>query len=363
MIGHYLIGLPVEQLPTPALVLDYEAFMANIATMGDYLAKAKVNIRPHAKTHKTPAIGHIQMNAGAIGLCCATIGEAEVMVYAGIGNILVATEVVGAAAIRRLACLARHARIMVVVDDPANARDLSAAATQYGATLHVLVDLDVGQGRCGLRSIDRLVDLGKLVDKLPGLEFRGAFGYEGHVQFIPDRAERTKQGQAANALLVQGAKALAAAGLPVDIVSGAGTGTYDIAAAFPGITEIQAGSYIFMDGTYQKLGLPFKQALTVLATVVSRPTDDLAICDVGLKGISPERFNPSVQGHENAIEVQKLSEEHANARLSGGLDPRPGDKLHFIPSHCCTTVNLYDNLFVTRGGIVEAIWPIAARRA
>lgn len=225
MTGQYLIGLAVEQLPTPALVLDYEAFMDNIQTMSDYLAKVGTNIRPHAKTHKTPAIAHIQMKAGAIGLCCATVGEAEVMAYSGIGNILVANEVVGEVAIRRVANLARHARIMVVVDEPGNARDLSAAARQYGAVLDALVDLDVGLGRCGLRSEEQLVDLARLVHKLPGLSFRGVFGYEGQVQFLPDREERTRQGRAANARLVQAARTIAAAGLPVDIVSGAGTGT------------------------------------------------------------------------------------------------------------------------------------------
>lgn len=363
MHGQYLIGLSIEQLPTPALVLGYEAFMYNIQTMSNYLAKVKTNIRPHAKTHKTPAIAHIQMSAGAIGLCCATVGEAEIMAYSGIGNILIANEVIGEAAIRRVVNLARHAKIMVVIDQLENARDISAAAVQYGAVLDVLVDLDVGLGRCGIRDEEHLVDLAKQVGKLPGLSFRGVFGYEGQVQFLPDRGERTKQGQAANDRLVRAAKAISSTGLQVDIVSGAGTGTYDIAAEFPGITEIQAGSYIFMDGTYQKLGLPFKQSLTVLSTVVSRPTDELVIFDVGMKGISPERFNPFVKGYESMIDVKKLSEEHAIAHIQGGIDPRPGDKVHLIPSHCCTTVNLYNNIFVTRDGRVEAIWPISARRA
>lgn len=186
---------------------------------------------------------------------------------------------------------------------------------------------------------------------------------EGHVQFTPDREERTRQGRAANSFLVEAAKAVADAGLNVDIVSGAGTGTYDIAAEFPGITEIQAGSYIFMDGTYQKLGLPFEQSLAVLSMVVNRPTDDLVVFDVGLKGISPERFNPSIRGYEGMIEVKQLSEEHAVAQVKSGCDPLPGQKFYFIPSHCCTTVNLYNDIYVTRGGKIEAIWPIAARRA
>jgi D-serine deaminase-like pyridoxal phosphate-dependent protein len=362
MSSQYVIGLPVEQLPTPALVLDIEALTRNIETMSNYLAKVKTNIRPHAKSHKTPAIAHLQMRAGAIGQCCQTVGEAEVMAYAGISDLLIASEVVGEVAIRRTVNLARQAKVMTIVDELANVGDLSAAARQYGANLDILVDLDVGQHRCGARSLEQLVELAKAVDRSPGLTLRGVFGYEGHIQFIADREERTKLGQAASTLLVQGAKAVAGAGLNVEIVSGAGTGTYDIAAEFPEITEIQAGSYIFMDGTYQKLGLPFEQSLTVLGQVVSRPSPDMVIFDVGLKGISPERFMPAVQGYEKSITVQKLSEEHATAQLLEG-DLRSGDKVRFVPSHCCTTVNLYDYMYVTRKGIIEAIWPIAARRA
>jgi D-serine deaminase-like pyridoxal phosphate-dependent protein len=251
---------------------------------------------------------------------------------------------------------------MMIVDDRENVKNLSAAAQQCGVEIDVLADLDVGQGRCGSRNLEQLVEVARAVEHSKGLRLKGVFGYEGHVQFIPDREERTKQGRASCDLLVNAAKELAGLGLNMEIVSGAGTGTYDIAAEYPEITEIQAGSYIFMDGTYNKLGLPFEQSLTVLATVVSRPTEDVAVFDVGIKGISPERFNPSVQG-VGGIEVQKLSEEHAVAHLSGTLDPRPGDKLHFIPSHCCSTVNLYNSMYISRNGFIEAIWPISARRA
>lgn len=363
MSGQYWIGMPVDQLPTPALVVDIECMNHNIETMANYLAKVKTNLRPHAKTHKTPAIGHLQLRAGAVGLCCATVGEAEVMVYSGIPDVMIANEVVDPLSLRRAVNLARQARVLMIVDDRQNVRDLAATARQYGVTVEILVDLDVGQGRCGARNLEQLVELAREVERSNGLQLKGVFGYEGHVQFIPDRQERTQKGQAANAKLVQAAKELAGLGMNIEIVSGAGTGTYDIAAEYPGITEIQAGSYIFMDGTYQKLGLPFEQSLTVLATVVSRPTEDVAIFDVGLKGISPERFNPSVQGCSGMIEVSKLSEEHSVTHLSGAIDPRPGDKMNFIPSHCCTTVNLYDSMFVARDGVVEAIWPIAARRA
>jgi len=359
----HLVGLPIEQIPTPALLVDFDSLIRNIERMRTDMAKLKTSVRPHGKTHKTPAIAHLQMQAGAIGLCCATVGEAEVMASAGIDNILVANEMVGEVAIRRTVNLARHAKIIVPVDDVRNIRELSAAAQQYSTPLDILLDFDVGLGRCGARSLDQLVDLAKAVEQTPGLRLRGVFGYEGQVQFIPDRDQRTKQGHAANQLLTDAAKVLCGMGFNMEIVSGGGTGTYDIAGGFPGITEIEPGSYVFMDGTYNKLGLPFEQSLTVLSTVVSRPTDDLIVLDAGSKGISPERFNPSVRGYEETIEVKKLAEEHAIGNLRASIDPCPGDKLHLIPSHCCGTVNLYDYMYVTRNGIVEAIWPIAARRA
>ncbi|MDF2500442.1 MAG: alanine racemase domain protein [Anaerosporomusa subterranea] len=363
MNGQFLIGLSIDHLPTPAPVLDFTAFSHNLEYMSNYLAKGNTVIRPHAKTHKTPIIAHHQLRAGAKGVCCATIGEAEVMAYAGIDDILLANEVIGEDAIRRAVNLARHVELKVVADSLDNIETLSAAARQYGVILEVLVDLDVGLGRCGARTIEQLLLLAKAVHQSHSLRLRGVFGYEGQVQFIADREERTRQGRAANELLVEAAKTLSASGLPIEIVSGAGTGTFDIAAEFPGITEIQAGSYIFMDGTYQKLGLPFKQALTVLSTVISCPTNDLAILDVGLKGISPERFNPSIQGYETTIEIKKLAEEHAVAQIQTGQALRSGMKVQLVPSHCCTTVNLYDYLYVCREGIIEAIWPIAARRA
>jgi D-serine deaminase-like pyridoxal phosphate-dependent protein len=363
MISPYLIGLPVEQIPTPALVVDFDGLMRNIERMSSAMAKAGTNVRPHGKTHKCPVIAHLQMRARAIGLCCATIGEAEVMAAAGIDNILIANEMVGEVAIRRTVNLARHARIIVPVDDGANIRELSAAARHYNTTLDVLLDLDVGMGRCGARSLEQLVELAKAVQQSAGLRLRGVFGYEGQVQFIPDRSERTKKGRAANQLLVDAARTLCGMGFNIEIVSGAGTGTYDIAGGFPGITEIEPGSYVFMDATYNKLGLPFEQSLTVLATVLSRPTDDLIVLDAGSKAVSPERFNPLIRGYEQTIEVRKLAEEHAIGNINSGIDPRPGEKLHLIPSHCCGTVNLYDQIYVARNGIVEAIWPIAARRA
>ncbi|MHB1652587.1 MAG: DSD1 family PLP-dependent enzyme [Desulfitobacteriaceae bacterium] len=358
-----LIGLKKEMIPTPALVLDATILERNLANMSRYLSSKNVNLRPHIKTHKTAAIARLQMAAGAIGLCCATVGEAEAMASAGLDHILIANEVIGEDKIRRVINLARQVDLIVAIDNRENSAVLSRAAEAKRVKLGVVVDIDVGMGRCGVRSIQEAVALAKEIHQLRGIIFRGVMGYEGHAVFIEDRGERTRLGREANMRLVEGASAIRAAGIPVEIVSGAGTGTYDIAPEVPGMTEIQAGSYIFMDSTYEKIGLPFEQALTVLTTVVSRPNEDIVIFDAGMKSISVERSCPVVPSFPN-LEILKLAEEHAKGRLlTQNKELRPGDKVDFVPSHCCTTVNLYDYMYVVRDEIVEAIWPITARGA
>ncbi len=357
-----LIGLSVEELPTPVLVLDIAIMENNIQVMMDFLAKCKTNLRPHTKTHKCPMIAHLLMKAGAIGQCCATVGEAETMVYSGVDHIFIASEITTTDKIRRTVSLARYADILVAIDDRQNLQMLSKAAEQSGVSLGVLVDVDVGMGRCGVRNLEDGVELARQANASKNIAFRGVFGYEGHAVFIEDRAERTRVTQAANTLLVDVAQAVEGIGIPVEIVTGAGTGTYDIAAEFPGITEIEAGSFLFMDKTYEKLDLPFSQSLTVLATILSRPEEDVVILDVGIKGLSVERTLPSVMENID-LEIVKLSEAHAKGVIKsfGFDDPKPGDKIRLVPSHCCTTVNLYNEIVVTRHGIVEAVWPISAR--
>ena len=357
----FIVGLPETRIPTPALVVDVEIMERNITTMMDYLSKTKARLRPHTKTHKTPMIGHLLAHAGAIGHCCATVGEAEAMVYSGLHHIFIASEVVSEDKILRLAALAGYTDVMVAFDNLENLRALSDAAAGRGATIGVLVDVDVGMGRCGVRSVEDALPLAQAAQSAKGIAFRGVFGYEGHAVMIHNRQERTEVCRAANARLVQAADGIKALGIPVEIVTAAGTGTYDIAAESPGITEIEAGSFIFMDSTYSQIDIPFQQSLTVVSTIISRPDEKTAILDVGMKGISVERAAPSVKDYPG-IEIEKLSEAHAKAIVSeAGSKSKPGDRLHLIPSHCCTTVNLYDQMFVLRGGIVEAVWPITAR--
>ena len=357
----YLVGAPEDQIPTPALIVDVAVMEENIKTMMDHLATTDAHLRPHSKTYKSPMIAHMLMRAGAIGQCCATVGEAEVMVYSGLDSIFLASEVVGGAKIRRLVNLARYADIMVAVDDAGNLADLSAAAVGADVTLGVLVDVDVGMGRCGVRTVEAAVELSKAVHQAPGIAMRGLFGYEGHTVMIVDRQKREEEAKKSNAFLMEAVTAVRDQGIPVEIVTAAGTGTFDIASSYPGITEIEAGSFVFMDTTYSQLDIPFKQAISVLSTVLSRPTDDDVVFDVGMKGISVERSTPIVSD-TSALEILKLSEAHAGGKIVGsGYDPKPGDKLHLIPSHCCTTVNLYDEMVVLRNGLVEAAWPVAAR--
>lgn len=361
MNNRCLIGLSEELIPTPALVIDGSILEKNIKTMMDYLARVGISIRPHSKTHKSPMIAHMQMEAGAVGLCCATVGEAEAMAYSGLKHMFITSQVVGNEKVRRVANLARNNEIMVAVDSMENLEELIAAAENLGVTLGVLVEIDVGMERCGVRKIEQAVQLAQWAYQAEAIAFRGVFGYEGQAVLIEDRNKRAEVGQAGNRILVDAAEIIRNAGIPVEIVSAAGTGTFNIAAEFKGITEIQAGSYLFMDGTYGKLGLPFEQSLTVLTTVISRPTSEVFILDVGMKGISVERACPTVQ-NTSGLEILNLSEAHAKGVIiDNACDLQLGEKIHLVPSHCCSTVNLYDEMYVVRDGMVEAVWPITAR--
>jgi D-serine deaminase-like pyridoxal phosphate-dependent protein len=363
MKNTYLVGLPEETIPTPALILNAPVFDKNMEEMQKYLMQRSVRIRPHAKTHKCPMIGHLQMKLGAIGLCCATVGEAEVMAYSGLDHILITSQVVGEDKIRRVVGLARYTDVIVAIDSSENLWQLSKAADSMGVTLGVLLEVDVGMSRCGTRTIADAVRLAREAVKTKSISFRGVMGYEGHAVFIGERVARSSTGEAANSLLVRTAQAIRDAGIPVEIVSAAGTGTFDIAGDFSGITELQAGSYIFMDLTYKKLDIPFDYALTVLTTVISRPAIDTVVLDCGMKSISVERELPrELEG--NGLEILKLSEEHAKGHVAeSDKSYQPGKKIHLIPSHCCTTINLYDCIHVVRNDRVEAVWPIEARGA
>lgn len=355
-------GAHVDQIDTPALLLDLDAFEHNIKTMAAFFRDKPASLRPHAKTHKCPEIARRQLAAGAIGITCAKVGEAEVLVHAGIDDVLIANQVVGPIKLERLASLAERARVMVAVDDPTNVADLSAACQERGVSLRVLVEVDVGMGRCGVSTAQQALALARHVVDAQGLEFLGLMGYEGHLVMRPEWQERADGVKQAMLALSDASDQIERDGIPVTIVSGGGTGTYDLTGVSEPMTEIQAGSYVVMDTTYQRIRPEFACALTVLSTIVSRPLPERIITDAGLKAMTKEFGWPQPVGIESLV-VEGLSEEHGKLSTDApdAVHLVPGDRLRFIPSHCCTTINLHDRFYVVRDDRLVDIWPIAAR--
>ena len=356
-----LIGTPRPDLDTPALCLDIEAVEANVRRMADLFRDGPVRLRPHAKTHKSPILAQMQLAAGAIGITCAKLGEAEVLAAAGIKDILIANQIVGAGKIARLVNLAGYTAVMVAVDDAANAAELDAAAQAKGIRLRVLVELNIGMDRCGVLPGEPALALAQRVAASPGLRLEGVMGYEGHTVFIQDPQERREKTEASVKLLVDTAELLRSHGFPVPIVSSGGTGTCLITGRYPGVTEIQVGSYITMDSQYrEEVGMDFAYGLTVLATVTSVRSPDRVIIDAGLKTVTRDFGLPRVIAPAG-WELVDLSEEHGHLRRIGGAALKIGDKVEIVPNHGCTTINLHDEYHVLRQGVLEAVWPIAAR--
>ncbi len=355
-------GITLGEIDTPALIVDLDAFEHNLHTMAAFFDDRPAALRPHAKTHKCPQIAHRQIERGAVGITCAKLGEAEIMAQAGIRDILVANQVVGKIKIDRLVDLAGRCDLMVAVDDGANVEDLSRACRRGDVSLRVLIEVDIGMGRCGVPACRPVLDLARQVVDAPGLQFAGLQAYEGHLVQRPDSKERKLGVQAAAHLLQETCELLEQEGLPVQTVSGGGTGTYDLSGSIGPWNEIQAGSYILMDAAYVRIRPEFRLALTVLSTVISRPTPERVITDAGMKAMTHEFGLPQpldVPG----LSLERLSEEHGKllAEPPELVPLRSGDKVRFIPSHGCTTVNLHDRFYVVRNGLLVDIWPIAAR--
>ena len=354
------IGRGKRELDSPALCLDGAALERNVSRMADYFGQRPAALRPHIKTHKCPTIAWMQLRTGAIGITCAKLGEAEVMAQAGIRDVLIANQIVGPQKIARLVNLAGYSDVMVAVDDAGNAAELSAAALAKGLQLRVLLEVDVGMNRCGVAPGEDALLLAQRAASMPGLQFEGIMGYEGHAVMIPDIDERRRVAQEAMGKLIATRDVLEGHGIAVDIVSAGGTGTYQITGNYEGITEIQAGSYATMDGRYRKVGIDFEHALTLVAHVISVRGPDLAIIDAGKKALTEEFGLPRVI-QPQGWSLTKLSEEHGFLTRAEGHPLRRGDLVEITPSHGCTTINLHDAYYVTRDDVVEAVWPIAAR--
>ena len=332
----------------------------NIRRMADFYASGPCRLRPHFKAHKTPEIARRQLAAGSCtGLTCATVSEAEVAADL-CGNILIANEPVGAGKADRIAVLARRVDVTIAVDSVEGLEEIAAAARRADARVGVLVDLNVGQNRCGVAPGQGAVRLAGLVAASNGVVFRGVMGYEGHLVGIGDRAEREARTRRAMAELVTTAQMCRDAGLRCDIVSAGGTGTYDISGRVNGITEVQAGSYVLMDSDYGRLDVPFEQAFWVLGTVISRPGATRCVADCGHKAATKDHGYPVVRGVDGA-EVIALNDEHATIGVPADSTLRVGDRIYLRPSHTDPTINLHDVIYALEGDRVVDVWPIAAR--
>jgi D-serine deaminase-like pyridoxal phosphate-dependent protein len=356
------IGLTLDQLDTPALLIDLDHLDHNIAVMSGHLRERGVGWRPHAKAFKTPAIAHRLRQAGAFGVTVAKVSEAEVMAASGIQDILIAHLVVGPPKVARLAALQRQADVKATVDHPAQVAPIAEAARRVGVTVGLLVDVDLGLGRTGVRSIEEAVGLARRVADSENLRFDGLMGYEGHTLAIADRDEKRAAIRRAIGRLFEARDAVEADGLACRIVSAGGSGSYQFTADLPGVTEIQAGGGIFacmyyVDHCRVEGHLP---ALSVLATVVSRPCAETAILDAGRKSLSDYQVMPTLTDYPSS-RVVGLSAEHATVAADPASDLQIGQKVHVIPGYSDFTFVLHDRVLGHRGGRVEACWPLWGR--
>ena len=357
--------MKVSDLDTPVLVLDVDILNSNIESMWEMTRTAGLHYRPHTKTHKSAAIARMQRDAGAVGVCCAKLGEAEIMAANGIDNILITTPVIGESKIGRLIQARNQANIAVVADHHSNIAMLAQMARASGTPLDVLVEIDVGQGRCGVSSPEEALRLAQAIDHEPVLRFGGVQGYQGRLQMINDTAEREAGNFAAMELLKTVASLLEQQGINVPVRTGGGTGTSPFDLDLAALSEIQPGSYVFMDAVYGQIGWPaanrppFQQALHILTSVISKPNATRVVVDAGLKAASSDHGAPNVTGYlfEFAGDEHGIVRRHDDGKVTLSI----GDKLQIVPSHCDTTVNLHDQYMVIQGGNVVDVWPIDAR--
>jgi D-threonine aldolase len=360
-------GDKLSAVDTPALILDLDAFGRNLQRMTEALQGTGVRLRPHAKSHKCPEIARRQIAQGAVGICCQKVSEAAVFVEAGIQDVLITNEVMGEAKLRRLTALARAARIGVLVDHPQQVQSLANAARAQSVALDVYVEVNVGGNRCGIAPGAQAAALARHVADSAPLRFAGLHCYHGPAQHV-----RSPEGRAdAIANAVEAARltrdAIQACGIAVERITGAGTGSFVHERDSGVFNEIQAGSYIFMDRDYgyntpSERDVVFEHALFVRTAVMSRPAENRAVVDAGLKASSVDSGMPTVWQRRD-LSFVKAADEHGVLLAASTAAVSLGEALMLVPGHCDPTVNLYDELVCVRGDRVQAIWPIAARGA
>ncbi len=363
-------GMREDEIDTPALIVELDVLDANLDRMAALLAPTGARLRAHAKTHKSPVIAHWQMARGAVGQCVQKVGEAEVLAWGGVPDILVSNEVVGPTKLARLAALSGLTRIAVCVDDAAQIGALAAAAEAASTRLTVLVEIDVGAGRCGVAPGPPAVELASYIAASPHLRFGGLQAYHGSAQHLRHPGQRQTAITGAIEASRRTVEQLAQQGLSCPIVGGGGTGTFLLEAASGVYNEIQAGSYVFMDADYtrnmdeagQEFSL-FGQALFVLSTVMSAARPGIAVVDAGLKALAVDSGLPLVWQRPD-IQYVSASDEHGKLDVaSETAAPKLGEKLRLVPGHCDPTVDRHEWYVGVRRGRVESVWPVAARGA
>lgn len=351
----------IDELDTPALAVDLDIFEDNLRSGLDRLSQ--VDVRPHMKTAKSPEVARLALGAGAVGVCVAKLGEAEVMLAGGIDDVLITTEIVGLVKVRRLAEMVGlwpEARLRIVVDSWEGARALDAALPR---AVDTLIDVNVGQDRCGVAP-EQARPLADQVGELERLRLVGLQGYEGNLQHVRDRDERRRLCDASMARLAQAVEEVRAGGHTVEVVTTGGTGTAEFCAGHEVVTEVQPGSFLFMDADYSDTaGVPYRSALTAIATVISRPAPARAVLDAGLKTLSDDS-GPARLVDAPGWTYSPAGDEHGTLTPAGEGPRRElgvGDRVALMPSHIDTTINLHDVMYAHRGGYIEAVWAVAAR--
>ncbi|MFN0195886.1 MAG: DSD1 family PLP-dependent enzyme [Planctomycetaceae bacterium] len=357
------IGMQKLEFDTPTYCLDLDVLESNIQKISSLIASKGIQWRPHQKCHKTPAIAWKQIKAGAIGVTCGKVSDAEVMAAAGIRDILIANMIVGEKKWERVAALCRNADPIVAIDHFAQVEPLAQICQKRGVTCRVIIEMDIGLHRVGASPGKDTLELAQAASRLKGIKFVGIMGYEGHLLSVENPDDKRKQIFSAIDLLIQARDQMQKSGICCDIVSAGGTGSYQITVDCPGVTELQAGGGIFADPLYQnRMGLKgLDYSLSVLATVVSRPNLEKAVLDSGRKTINPDQEKPIVKGRPDAT-VIRMSAEHCE--LSLGKDSQNlkiGDKIELIPGYADFTTILHDQFYGFRGDRLEVIWPIQGR--
>jgi D-serine deaminase-like pyridoxal phosphate-dependent protein len=358
----------VSELETPAVIVDLDVMERNLSRMANYCLSQNIKLRPHTKSHKIPELARLQLDSGATGITVAKLGEAEVMIKAGITDILVAYPVVGKDKGTRLAELAEHANIMVSLDSEEAARAVSAGTTTRGVRVGILVELDVGFRRCGIANENDLLVLAQKVSALPGLEFKGLMFFPG--QFVVGPKERRILLDQVNSQLARTLERFERSGLPISIVSGGSTPTAYDAHLFRGVNEVRPGMYIFNDRNMVGIGVAGIEdcALSVVVTVVSTSVAGRAIIDGGSKTFSSDRYLAGdgkgfgIIKEDSSAELESFSEEHGHLNIqNSNRQYKVGERLTLVPNHVCSTVNMHDEIYGVRGSTVEKMWQVAGR--